>query len=61
MKVKFPYYLVVLVVGLVYGVLKTNFPDLPFSQEAVLWVVLTVLTALNVDVVTALRAGRSIR
>lgn len=55
MKVSLPYYLVVLFAGFVYAVVHHYVPDLPLTNEQVLWVVLTVLALLNVDVVNSLR------
>ena len=61
MKVSFPYYLVVLGAGFIYAVVHNYVPTLPLTNEQVLWVVLAVLAALNVDVVQALRANKTIR
>lgn len=55
MKISFPYYLVALFAGFVYAVIHNYVPDLPLTNEQVLWVVLAVLAALNVDVVNSLR------
>ncbi len=55
MKVSVPYYLVALLAGLVYAIVNYYVPDLPLANEQVLWLVLTILAALNVDVVQALR------
>ncbi len=55
MKVSVPYYLVALLAGFVYAVVNYYVPDLPLTNEQVLWVLVTILTALNVDVVNALR------
>lgn len=55
MKVSFPYYLVALVAGLIYAVIKHYVPALPLTEEQVLWAVLAILALLNVDVVQALR------
>lgn len=56
-----PYYLVALFAAFVYAAIRNYAPDLPLTEEQVLWLVLTVLAALNVDVVQALWRGRSLR
>lgn len=55
MKVNVPYYLVVLFAGFVYAVINNYFPNLPLTNEQVLWAIVAILTLLNVDVVQALR------
>ena len=55
MKVNVPYYLVALFAGFVYAVINNYFPDLPLTNEQVLWAVIAILTLLNVDVVQTLR------
>lgn len=55
MKVSVPYYLVALLAGFVYAVINHYVPTLPLTNEQVLWIILTILAALNVDVVNALR------
>lgn len=54
MKIQVPYYLVALAAAFIYAVIHNYVPDLPLTEEQVLWVVITVLTLLNVDVVQAL-------
>ncbi len=54
MKISVPYYLVVLAAGFVYAVIHNYVPSLPLTNEQVLWLVIAVLTLLNVDVVQAL-------
>jgi hypothetical protein len=61
MYISVPYYLVALGAGFLYAVIYYFVPDLPLTEEQVLWLILTVLAALNVDVVQALWRGRSIR
>jgi len=55
MYISVPYYLVVLAAGFIYAVINNYVPDLPLTEEQVLWLVLSILAALNVDVVQALR------
>lgn len=50
-----PMYLVALGVAFLYAIIKNFAPDLPLTEEQVLWLVLTILAALNIDVVQALR------
>jgi hypothetical protein len=61
MKISFPYYVVALVAGFVYALAKYFVPTLPFDESQVLWVIVTILTALGVDVTQALRASGHIR
>ena len=56
MKIQLPYYLVVLAAGFIYAIIHNYVPDLPLTNEQVLWVVIAVLTLLNVDVTQALKA-----
>lgn len=56
-----PYYLVALAAGFLYAVIHNYAPDLPLTEAQVVWLVLTILAALNVDVVQALYRGRSLR
>jgi len=60
MKISLPYYLVTLFAGFVYAIIKNYAPGLPLTEEQVLWLVIAVLTLLNVDVVNALRVQRII-
>lgn len=55
MKIQVPYYLVALLAGFVYAVINHYVPTLPLTNEQVMWVILTILALLNVDVVNALR------
>lgn len=55
MYISIPYYIVALFVAFLYAVIKNFAPDLPLEESQVLWLVLTILAALNVDVVQALR------
>jgi len=55
MRISVKYYLVALFASFVYAVVHEYVPGLPLTNEQVLWVVLTILAALNVDVVNALR------
>lgn len=55
MKVSVPYYLVALLAGFVYAVINHYVPTLPLTNEQVLWVILSIMALLNVDVVNALR------
>lgn len=55
MKVSVKYYLVALFASFVYAVVHEYVPELPLTNEQVLWLVIAVLTALNVDIVNALR------
>ena len=61
MKVAFPAYVVALVAGFIYALAKYYVPTLPFDESQVLWAIVTVLTALGVDVTQALRASGHIR
>lgn len=61
MYIQIPYYLVALFAAFVYAVIYNYFPDLPLTEEQVLWLVLTILAALNVDVTQALYRGRNLR
>lgn len=61
MKLALPYYLVALFAGFVYAVIHNYVPTLPLTNEQVLWIVLAILAALNVDVTQALRAAGHIR
>lgn len=54
-KVSLPYYLVALFAGLVYSVINYYLPDLPLTNEQVLWVVVTLLTIAGVDISQALK------
>lgn len=56
MKLSVPVYVVALVAAFLYGLLLNIFPDLPLTQEQIQWIIVAILTALNVDVVQALRA-----
>lgn len=56
-----PYYLVALGASFLYAIIKNFAPDLPLEESQVLWLVLTVLALLNVDVVQALWRGKSLR
>lgn len=56
-----PMYLVALGASFLYAVIGHYAPDVPLTQEQVLWVILTILAALEVDVVQALWRGRSLR
>ena len=56
MKLSLPVYLVGLFVGLVYAIVKNYVPTIPLTEEQVMWFVLLVLAALNVDVTQALKA-----
>lgn len=56
-----PMYLVALGAAFLYAVIKYFAPELPLTEDQVLWLVLTVLALLNVDVVQALWRGRSLR
>lgn len=56
MKISVPYYLVALFAAFVYAVIKNFVPDLPLTEEQVVWAVIVILAALNVDVVQALRS-----
>lgn len=59
MKISVPYYLVALFAAFLYAVIHNYVPTLPLTEEQVLWVVLTILALLNVDVVQALwRTGK---
>ena len=55
MQVSLPYYLVALFAGFVYAVIQNYFPNLPLTQDQVIWLVLAILALLNVDVVNSLR------
>ncbi len=55
MKISLPYYLVALAAGFVYAVIHNYVPDLPLTEAQVIWVIIFILTALNVDVTQALR------
>ncbi len=61
MYLQIPYYLVALGAAFLYAVIHNYAPDLPLEESQVLWIVLTVLAALNVDVTQALYRGRSLR
>ena len=50
-----PMYLVALGAAFLYAVIKNFAPDLPLTEDQVVWLIVTILTALNVDVVQALR------
>ena len=56
MKISLPYYLVALGAGFVYAVLKQYYPDLPLTEEQVIYIIVFILAALNVDVTQALKA-----
>jgi hypothetical protein len=56
MKLSLPYYLVAMFAGLVYSIINYYVPTLPLTNEQVVWVVLSILALLNVDVTQALRA-----
>lgn len=55
MKVSLPVYLVGLFVAFVYAVIHYYVPSLPLTEEQVMWAVVFILAALNIDVVNALR------
>lgn len=61
MYIQIPYYLVALFAAFLYAVIYNYAPNLPLTEEQVLWLVLTILAALNVDVTQALYRGRSLR
>lgn len=61
MYISVPYYLVALGASFLYAVIHNFAPDLPLEESQVLWIVLTILAALDVDVVQALWRGRSLR
>lgn len=61
MKVSIPAYLVALFVAFAYAVIHYYVPTLPLTEAQVSWVVILILTALNVDVVQALRANGTLR
>ena len=50
-----PMYLAALGAAFLYAIIKNFVPDLPLTEGQVLWLVLTILAALNIDVVQALR------
>lgn len=50
-----PMYLVSLGAGFLYAVVNYYVPSLPLEESQVTWLVLGILTLLNVDVVQALR------
>jgi len=56
MKITLPYYLVALFAGFVYAIVHNYYPTLPLTEEQIVWIVVAILTALNVDVTQALRA-----
>ena len=56
-----PMYLVALGASFLYALIKYFAPDLPLEESQVVWLVITILAALNVDVVQALWRGRSLR
>lgn len=55
MKLSVPVYFVALAATFVYGLLKGFFPDLPFTTEQIMWLFLTILAALGVDVTQAVK------
>lgn len=55
MKISFPAYLVALGVSFLYAIVHYYVPTLPLTEEQVMWVVITILTALGVDVVNGLK------
>lgn len=55
MKVSVPAYLVALLAGFVYAVIRHYVPTLPLTENQVLWVIVTILTVAGVDVVNAIR------
>lgn len=61
MKVALPYYVVGLVAGFVYALVKYYVPTLPFTEDQVLYVILVVLTLLHIDVINALRVQGLLR
>lgn len=61
MKISVPYYLVALAAGFIYAVIHNYVPDLPLTNEQVIWLVVVILTSLNVDVVQALWNKGSLR
>lgn len=61
MRISVPYYLVTLAAAFLYAVIHNYVPDLPLTEEQVVWVVVTILTLLNVDVVQALWYRGSLR
>lgn len=56
-----PMYLVALGAAFLYAVIKYFAPALPLTEDQVLWLVLTILALLNVDVVQSLWRRGSIR
>lgn len=55
MKISVPYYIVALLAGFVYAVINYYVPDLPLTSDQVLWIIIAILAALNIDVTNALR------
>jgi hypothetical protein len=53
-----PIYLVTVFAAFLYAVIKNFVPDLPLTEDQVVWFVLAILAALNIDVVQALRSAR---
>lgn len=61
MKLSFPAYVVALVAGFLYALLKYYVPTLPFDESQILWAIVVILTALHIDVTQALRAAGHLR
>jgi hypothetical protein len=61
MYIQIPYYLVALGAAFLYAVIYYFAPNLPITEAQVLWIILSILAALNVDVTQALWRGRSLR
>ncbi len=54
MKLSIPVYVVALVAGFVYALLKNYFPDLPLTEDQVQFIILAILTLFGVDVTAAI-------
>lgn len=50
-----PVYLVALLAGFIYAVVKNYFPDVPLTVEQVQYIIIAILTLAGVDVVNAIR------
>ena len=55
MTLSVPVYLVALLAGFIYAVVKNYWPDLPLTQEQVQYIIIAILTLAGVDVVNAIR------
>lgn len=55
MRVSVKAYLVALLAGFLYAVVKEYFPSLPLTVDQVQWLLLAILALAGVDVVQALR------